>query len=351
MVRLPSELVERVRPGIAGRSVVVTGGAGFIGGHIVDALVSIGASVTVIDDLSNSNAEHLGRLIDLEPDRIGFVHGSILDDGALRDAFADARDAIVFHLAAIGSVPRSIEDPQRTMDVNDAGTVRVLERARRAGASRVVLSSSSSVYGEAAHAGSNGANGASGVDAKSESQRPDPISPYGASKIAAEHAMTSWARSFEIDTVSLRYFNVFGPRQPADSAYAAVIPAFIDAALHDRPLVVYGDGEQTRDFTFVGNVVAANLLAGAREAPLGGEALNVGTGRSVSVNELARRIGEAAGSEVRIEHRDERAGDIRHSVADVRRVGERLGHSLVTELDEGLSITVDWAREALAGAG
>ncbi|KAA0215059.1 MAG: SDR family NAD(P)-dependent oxidoreductase [Leptolyngbya sp. PLA3] len=338
-MKLPGDQVVRFRSALQGASVCVTGGAGFIGGHLVDALVSVGARVTVIDDLSNSSAEHLADLIDLEPDRVRFVHGSILDQHALADAIDDGT-SIVFHLAAIGSVPRSLEQPARTWDVNATGVLRVLERARNVNARRVVFSASSSVYGDAVEL------------PKIEDMPASPTSPYGASKAAAEALVTSWARSFGLSTVNLRYFNIFGPRQPADSAYAGVVAAFGKALLAGQSPIIYGDGSQTRDFTYVSNAVLANLLAATSPRPLAGEIANIGTGRRVSVNELAEAMARALGCpHIQPEYRPARAGDVLHSQADISRARDLLDFEPIQSLEEGLLETVEWFRAAFSAGG
>lgn len=333
----------------------MTGGAGFIGGHLVDALLSVGASISVIDDLSNSTLDHLGELIDLEPERVRFIHGSILDDEALHDAIgpADAGAEVVFHLGAIGSVPRSIREPQRTWSVNATGTVRVLEAARRLGVRRVIFAASSSAYGGADLRDVVGANGVSerGV---TEDLPPAPLSPYAASKVAGEAAVLAWARSFDLSGASLRFFNVFGPRQSADSAYAAVVAAFAKRLLAGEPPVIYGDGRQSRDFTHVSNAVLACLLAGASERDLRGEVINVGTGRRTTILELAAKMhaacGPDAGPAKAPVFEPARTGDVRHSLADLTRARELLGYHPVTSLEDGLADTVAWYRSVHAGA-
>ena len=278
-MKLPADKVNQLRTFYDGRGVCVTGGAGFIGGHLCDALISLGAHVRVIDDLSNSGMEHLSGLIEMDPERLRFVHGSILDDDALAEAVKGCRT--IFHLAAIGSVPRSIEDPQRTWSVNATGTLRVLEAARGMGrgmqkrtsvVERVVAASSSSVYGNQPEL------------PKVETHPLRPLSPYAASKAAGEHLMCVFSACYGLSTVGLRYFNIFGPRQSADSAYAAVIPAFVKRLMEGERPVIYGDGEQSRDFTFVSNAVLATLLAGATGSKLTGQAMNIGAGSRVTVS-------------------------------------------------------------------
>ncbi|HWB54334.1 MAG TPA: NAD-dependent epimerase/dehydratase family protein, partial [Tepidisphaeraceae bacterium] len=233
-----------------GCKTLVTGGAGFIGSHLVDALLDLGAHVTVIDDLSGGSRENFSR-----PDQTEFVQGSILDLGLLAKATKGCR--FVFHQAALGSVPRSIEEPRLYHEVNSTGTLNVLEIARSAGVSRVMFAASSSCYGEIAP-----------DEAKVETMPTNPRSPYAATKVACEALLTAYACGYSLDTVSLRYFNIFGPRQNANSAYAAVIAAFAKAMLAGEAPMIYGDGTQSRDFTFVGNAVHANLLAAAAPHPL-----------------------------------------------------------------------------------
>ncbi len=338
MARLPADLVERLRPAIAGRSCCVTGGAGFIGGHLVDALVSMGARVAVIDDLSNSDAGHLAELIDLEPARVRLVHASILEIQALDEAVAGCD--LVFHLAALGSVPRSVEDPTRTWLVNATGTMRVLEAAHKAGVKRVVYSASSSAYGD------------NPTLPKHESQATEPMSPYAAAKLAGESLCRAWAACYGMDTACLRYFNIFGPRQAADSAYAAVVPAFIKALFNGQSPVIFGDGGQTRDFTHVSNAVAANLLAAASETPVHGRVVNIGAGVRTSVSTLAGLLAVLCDRPgIAPDHQPERIGEVRDSVADIAAAKDLLGYTPVTDLQDGLAETVRWYRQQLAPGG
>jgi nucleoside-diphosphate-sugar epimerase len=336
-IRLPAEKLNVLRPFYSGREVCVTGGAGFIGGHLVDALFWLGASVRVIDDLSNSTLEHLSELIETDSDRVRFVHGSILDDEAVSDAIDGCKT--VFHLAALGSVPRSVEQPQRYWSVNTTGTLRVLEAARAAGVERVVFASSSSVYGDQAEL------------PKVESQTVKPMSPYAATKVSGEHLMSVWAQCYGISTVGLRYFNVFGPRQSADSGYAAVVPAFAKAMLSGERPTINGDGTQTRDFTYVGNAVYATLLGGSATTELKGQGLNVGTARRISILDLATAIGKLCGlTSVQPNFKPTRAGDVMHSAADITRAKALLGYEPITKLEDGLSETVAAYREAYSGS-
>lgn len=335
-MKLPSDIVARLRPFYEGRRVCITGGAGFIGGHLADALLALGASITIIDDLSNADASHIAELMELDAERIRFLHASILDDEALVEATDGARS--IFHLAALGSVPKSIEAPQRTWSVNATGTVRVLEAARRGRAERVIFSASSSAYGD------------DPTLPKVETALPRPISPYAVSKLAGEGLMYAWARSYAVSTVSLRYFNIFGPRQSADSAYAAVIAAFAKRLLNHEAPVIFGDGGHSRDFTFVSNAVLANLLAGASPKPLAGEVVNIGTGTRIDLLELARTMAELCSApHLAPVHEPDRAGDVRHSQADLSRARELLGYQPVTTLRDGLEETVAWYRELYAG--
>jgi nucleoside-diphosphate-sugar epimerase len=335
VIRIPQEWVSRLRPRFEGRSVCVTGGAGFIGGHIVDALLSLGAVISVIDDLSNSTPDHLGSLIDIEPERVRFVHGSILDDAALLDAFEKAD--IVFHLAALSSVPRSVAQPERSYAVNAVGTMRVAEAARRCAVKRIVYSASSSAYG------------ANERLPKVETDAPEPISPYAASKLAGEHIMLSWARSYGLSTLCLRYFNIFGPRQPADSPYSGVIPLFARKLLAGQSPIILGDGLQSRDFTYVANAVLANLLGAASERPFAGEVCNIGAGERTELIQLARLMAEALGvPHLKPVFQPARAGDVRHSLADLARARELIGYQPIVPMAEGLGATVQWYRDMLA---
>lgn len=349
-MKFPASLVDRLRGHYQGHPVCVTGGAGFIGGHLVDALLSLGATITVLDDLSNSTLDHLAGLIDLEPRRIRFVHGSILDDEALASAIGGKSEPgvpaspikTVFHLAALGSVPRSIAEPQRTWSINATGTLRVLEACRAAKVQRTVYAASSSAYGDQKVAGQ--------PVPKVETQVPMPLSPYAASKLAAEHLMTVYAHSYDLSSVSLRYFNVFGPRQPADSDYAAVVAAISKRILDGRPPLIYGDGMQTRDFTYVGNAVLATLLAGYTDKPLKGEVINVGTGRRTNIRELAEKLARAFGTDpVPPVFEPARPGDPRDSQADIARARQILGYEPVASLEEGLSETAASWKRTFAG--
>ncbi|MBS0192010.1 MAG: SDR family NAD(P)-dependent oxidoreductase [Phycisphaerales bacterium] len=339
-MKLPADKVHRLRPFYGGRTICVTGGAGFIGGHLVDTLLSLGASIRVLDDLSNSTLEHLAELIELEPERVRFIRGSVLDDEALAEAMSGA--STVFHLGAMCSVQRSVEDPQRSFSVNATGTLRVLQAARKtsslsgAGVERVVLASSSSLYGDDPSL------------PRVESQLPRPLSPYAAGKLAAEHLMSVHARCFGMSTISLRLFNVFGPRQTADSPYSGVVASFAKRMLAGESPVIFGDGLQTRDFTFVADAVLAFLLAGFAKVPPRGEVVNVGTGRSVTLLELARAMGQAVGApHVHPTLQPERPADVKHSLADISRARELIGYEPTYTLEAGLAELIEWCRQSV----
>ena len=276
----------------------------------------------VLDDLSNgreSNLSGAGPGVDL-------LRGSVVDADAVARAVEGADT--VFHLAAMGSVPRSIEVPEEYERVNVLGTLRVLEAARRAGVRRVVFAASSSAYGDTPSL------------PKHESIRPDPLSPYAFTKLAGEHLMRSWALSYGIETVSLRYFNIFGPRQRHDSPYAAVVPMFAEALRGGARPVVFGDGRQSRDFTHVTNAVHANLLAATCRRRLQGEVVNVACGTRYTLLELLSALGGILGVEPDPEFRPVRAGDVRDSEADIRLADELLGYRVIVPFQEGLRATV-----------
>lgn len=305
-----------------GRMALVTGGAGFIGSHLVDGLLARGWRVRVLDDLSSGHEENLAAA----RDRIELLRGDIRDTGALSRAVPGAD--VVFHQAAIASVPRSVEEPFETHDVNLNGTVRLLEVARDMGVRRVVFAASAAAYGEG------------GQLPKREEMAAAPASPYALQKYAGECYCSLFSRFHGLETVSLRYFNVYGPRQSPSSAYASVIPLFVAACERREGARINGDGEQTRDFVFVGDVVQANLLA-ADAAGVSGTTMNVASGRSTSVNELLETIQEVTGVRVPPKHSEARPGDVRHSRADISRARRQLGFEPKTTLLEGLRDTVE----------
>jgi UDP-glucose 4-epimerase len=307
---------------------LVTGGAGFIGHHLVRRLIERGDQVTVIDDFSTGFP---GRL-DPYMDRISMVEGSILDEKVLDRAVASSE--VIFHEAAIPSVARSVIAPKATHAANATGTIDVMLAAARHGVRRVVLAGSSSVYGPAAELPCR------------ESQRLAPSSPYGVSKLAAEHYLHTLGQLYGVETVVLRYFNVFGPGQDPASEYAAVIPRFVTAVLEDRPPTINGSGEISRDFTYVDNVTDANLLAASASSP-SGLTCNVACGTRYTLLELLRAIGDAAGRTVRPTFGPPRAGDIVHSQADITLAWDALGYEPVVSFHEGILRTVSWCREEM----
>jgi nucleoside-diphosphate-sugar epimerase len=299
---------------------LVTGGAGFIGSNIVEALVTSGAAVRVLDNLANGKRENLAAF----GDRVEWIEGDIRDPSVCQRAVRGA--SVVLHLAALGSVPRSIADPATSNDVNVTGTLNVLIAARDVGVKRVVFSSSSSVYGE------------NPALPKREDLATLPISPYAVSKLAAESYTRVFSKVYGLETVSLRYFNVFGPRQRADSPYAAVIPLFMQSALDGHPLPINGDGLQSRDFTYVTNVVRANLLAATVPGVAGGT-YNIACGERYSLLDIVDALAEAAGRSLTRDHRPPRAGDVRHSQADISAAASDLGYRVEVGFREGLALT------------
>jgi UDP-glucose 4-epimerase len=301
---------------------LVTGGGGFIGSNLVRALLERGDDVRVLDNFSTGNRANLAEL----SGEVEIVEGELRSYERVHAATRGVE--VVFHQGALPSVPRSVHDPLTTAAVNTEGTLNVLLAARDEGIRRVVAASSSSVYGN------------SDELPRVETQNPDPISPYGVSKLAAERYCVSFSRVYGLETVALRYFNVFGPNQDPSSQYAAVVPRFITGIADGRPVPIYGDGEQKRDFTYVSNVVEANLLAAEAEG-VAGTIVNVATGHATSVNELADTIGSILGLPVERELHPARTGDIRDSYADVARARELLGWEARIGLDEGLRIAAE----------
>lgn len=303
--------------------VLVTGGGGFIGSNVVRALLARGDEVRVLDNFSTGSRANLAGL----EEHVELVEGDLRSYERVHTAVRGAE--VVLHQGALPSVPRSVQDPLTTTAVNVEGTLNVLLAARDEGIRRIVNASSSSVYG----------NG--GLLPRAETQLPDPISPYAVAKLAAERFCTSFSRVYGMEIVSLRYFNVFGPRQDPTSQYAAVVPRFIRAVATGEPVTIYGDGEQSRDFTYVDNVVAANLLAA--DAPgVAGEIVNVATGGSTTVNELAETIGRLLGRPVDKAYEPEREADVRASWADLAEAERLLGYRPQITLEEGLRRTADF---------
>lgn len=312
-----------MEPSFKGLKALVTGGAGFIGSNLSLRLLEEGAHVVVLDDLSTGRLENLGEHIaDLR-----FIWGDIRDGDLLKRILKDIE--VVFHQAALPSVPRSIKDPLTTHQVNATGTLALLLAARDAGVRRVVYASSSSVYGE------------SPTLPKVEDMPTDSKSPYALSKYTGERYCQLFTRLYGLETVSLRYFNVFGPRQDPTSQYAAVIPRFITGILNGKRITIFGDGLQTRDFTYVDNVVQANLKAAfASKAP--GEVYNVACGRCVTVFELAEYLMRVLGREIEIEWAPPRPGEVRDSLASITKASKDLGYVPEIYVHEGLEKTVSW---------
>ena len=307
---------------------LVTGGAGFVGSHIAAALAGAGARVRVLDDLSTGHAENLEEV----GGDVEFVRGGLTEPDALERALRGVE--VVFHEAAIPSVPRSVDNPEETHRACVEGTFALLVAARRAGVRRVVYAASSSAYGDQP------------TMPKSEEMRPEPLSPYAAAKLVGEYYCQVWSRVYGFETVALRYFNVFGPRQDPSSQYSGVISRFISALASGGRPVIYGDGEQSRDFTYVSNVVDGNLRA-AESPQAVGRVINVATGRQTTLNELLDALKKLTGrTDVEAEYREPRVGDVRHSLADIARAREWLGYEPQVGLEEGLRKTLDWWKQS-----
>jgi nucleoside-diphosphate-sugar epimerase len=308
------------------RKIVVTGGAGFIGSALARALVARGDDVWVLDNFSTGKRENLREVAS----QLTVVEGDILDAALLDRVFAGAD--VVFHEAAIPSVPRSLAAPLPSHNANATGTLNVLEAARRGQVRRVVYAGSSSAYGEPPSL------------PVVETMAPAPLSPYAVSKLAGEHYLRVYARVFGVQTVTLRYFNVFGPRQDPNSQYAAVIPRFITAALDGRSPTVYGDGEQSRDFCFIDNVVEANLRAADAEGA-SGKVFNIACGTGTSLNRVLALLGESLGRPVAANYEPGRAGDVRHSLADISQAKNVLGYTASVDFVAGLAKTLAWFQQ------
>ncbi|MBN1678692.1 MAG: SDR family oxidoreductase [Anaerolineae bacterium] len=309
-------------------SYLVTGGAGFIGSHIVDALLKAGHHVRVVDNFSTGKHENLVHAAG----QIDVREISITD----RDALADAMQGIdyVFHLAALASVPRSVKDPVSSNEHNVTGTLNVLLTARDAGVKRVVYAGSSSAYGD--------------VDAefKSEDMQPLPMSPYAVAKLAAEHYCQAFSHVYGLETVVVRYFNVFGPRQDPLSAYAAVIPRFVTAMLDDSPPIVEGDGLQSRDFTYIDNVVHGTLLA-CHTAGISGETINIACGGRINLLDMIGLLNQLLSRNIDPVFVDPRPGDVRHSRASIDKARRLLGYEPIVPFDDGLARTVAWYQDTV----
>ncbi len=305
---------------------LITGGAGFIGSNLVEELLKRGHEVRVLDNFSTGSRDNLAQF----KDRIELFEGDLRSYHIVRQA-VDGVDFIL-HQGALPSVPRSIQDPITSNDVNVTGTLNILDAAVTAGVKRVVFASSSSIYGD------------NPTLPKQEDMKPNPLSPYAVSKMAGEKYCQVFARIYGLHTVALRYFNVFGPRQNPDSQYSAVIPKFIKAILTDQQPVIYGDGEQSRDFTYIANVVEANILATEADAPAG-EVYNCAVHQRITLNELVDTINRIVGKNIKPIYADPRPGDIKHSFADITKIQQQLGYSPRVMFEEGLRLTIDWFRK------
>jgi nucleoside-diphosphate-sugar epimerase len=306
---------------------LVTGGAGFIGSNIAEELVNRGEEVVILDDLSTGHRENIADFIE----KVEFIEGSITN----RDAAKYALKGVdyVLHQGALASVPRSIDDPVLVDRVNVGGTLIMLDESRKSNVSSFVYAASSSAYGD------------SEVLPKKEEMTPNPMSPYAISKLAGEYYCSVYSDIYGLPTVALRYFNVFGPRQDPASQYAAVIPIFISKLLKNEKPTIFGDGEQSRDFTFVDNVVNANILAAKKAKANKGKMLNVACGEKYTLNELYSFLKEYLGKDIEPEYSDPRPGDVKHSLADITMSEKLLGYSTSVNFKEGLIKTIEWYRK------
>ncbi len=308
---------------------LVTGGAGFIGSNIVEELLKRGEAVRVVDNFSEGKRENLDFVKHYRLKALNYelIEGDIRNLDCCRQACKDVD--FVLHQAALRSVPRSIDDPSSTNEVNIGGTLNILLAAKEAGVKRVVYASSSSVYGDSA------------ILPQSETQIPSPVSPYAVSKLSGEYYCSVFSKLHGLETISLRYFNVFGPRQNPQSEYAAVIPRFILWALQGKPLVIHGNGLQSRDFTYVSNVIEANLLAA--EAPnVNGEVINIACGQCYTILDVANAVAKILGKELEHYHAEPRKGDVHHTLADISKAQRLLRYETRAGFEEGLEKTVGY---------
>ncbi|MGD9564094.1 MAG: SDR family oxidoreductase [Pyrinomonadaceae bacterium] len=304
--------------------VLVTGGAGFIGSNLADQLIRQGAKVTILDNLSTGSRDNLAEI----EGEFDFIEADLNNSPALERAVKGVD--VIFHQAALPSVPRSVENPTETHDACVNGTFNLLVKARDAGVRRLIYAASSSAYGDQE------------ILPKVETMRPEPLSPYAAAKLMGEYYCRVFYEVYGLETLSLRYFNVFGPRQNPSSAYSGVISRFIDALMKNETPVIYGDGEQTRDFTYIENVVQANLNAAETTNGIG-EVMNVANGERVSLNELLSVLATIVGrTDVEPQHLEARKGDVKHSQADNARAVKCLGYEKRVDLEEGLRRTINW---------
>ncbi len=308
---------------------VVTGGAGFIGSNLAEYLVNLGYSVTVVDNLSTGRMQNLSGWTERAGNRFQFLQTDINETDQLRRAFDGV--TCVFHLAAIPSVARSVENPAATQRANINGTLSVLTAARDAGVKRVVAASSSSVYGDDPNL------------PKREERMGRCLSPYALSKFVSEEYCRLFHKLYGLETVALRYFNVFGPRQDPNSHYAAVIPRFSTLLLAGKSPIVFGDGEQSRDFTYIANVIDANLKA-ATSPDVAGEAFNIGCGTRTTLNQLIEKLNQLLGTQLKPAYEAPRKGDVRHSLADIGKAARMMGYAPATSLETGLQRVLEWYR-------
>ena len=309
---------------------LITGGAGFIGSNLARYVLSKGHDVVVLDNLSTGKRENLTEI----SDSITLIEGDIRDHAAVEKAMQGV--CAVFHQGALGSVPRSVEAPVTSHDTNVNGTLTVLETARKLGVKRIVFAASSSAYGNQP------------ISPKQEDMPILPISPYAASKVACEAYLQAYADAYGMETVSLRYFNVFGPRQDPFGAYAAVIPAFVSKLLKNEPPVVYGDGEQSRDFCYIENVCHANWLAANAPAEnCDGRPVNIACYEATSLNQILAKLQSLLKTNITPVYTTERPGDVKHSLADITRAKEKIGYEPLVTFDEGLEKAIDWYRDNL----
>lgn len=309
---------------MAKEKVLVTGGAGFIGSHLVDKLLEIGYQVRVLDNFSTGKEENLAtNFSDIE-----LIKGDICDEGAIKKAVRGID--YIFHQAALGSVPRSIDDPITTHECNTTGTLKLLVAARDAGVRRLIYASSSSVYGNTP------------ILPKIETMHSSPRSPYALSKLSGEIYCQLFTSLYGLETVSLRYFNVFGPRQDEHSQYAAVIPRFASALLRDQPLTIFGDGKQTRDFTYIENVVEANMLSMLAPKSATGEAFNIACGAHYSIDDLSKELSTTLNIPAKIVYQNARSGDVQDSYADISKAANLINYLPKVSFSEGLTKTAKW---------
>ncbi len=302
---------------------LVTGGAGFIGSNIAEKLVDSGEKVRVIDNFLTGKQENMNTFFD----KIEFIEGDIRALDTVTRAMLDVD--YVIHQAALPSVPKSVELPIESNEHNTNGTLNILYAAKESGVKRVVYAASSSAYGDQPQS------------PKVETMLPMPMSPYAVNKLAGEHYCAAFTTVYGLETVALRYFNVFGPRQDPTSFYSAVIPKFITSLLKNEAPTIFGDGEQSRDFTFIDNVVHANLLA-CKAPNIGGELFNIACGESITLNELLDSLKEILEKNVQPIYEDERAGDVKHSLADITKANEKMNFEVQVNTNQGLKLTVEW---------